>query len=179
MNIQEKLLTENKWSRTGQKNKGITGLVIHWVANPQSTAEANRNFFEERKHGGLGFGAAHYIIGLQGEIIRCIPEDELAYHAGAKEYKPIVEKMLHGQPNNYTLGIECCHTDWSGKMTQETYSSLIGLTLELCRKYKLEPRKQLFLHYEITGKDCHKYFVDNPQEWDNFKLSIDNMMNKN
>lgn len=179
MTINEQLLTINEYSRPAKELHEVKGIVVHWVANPMSTAQANKDFFENRKHGGLGYGSAHYIIGLKGEIIRCIPENELSYNCGAKEYKFDALKLLGNYPNSTTIGIECCHLDWTGKMTQETYSSLIGLTLELCRKYKLNPLKQVLLHYEITGKDCHKWFVDNPAEWQNFKQAVANTMNKN
>ena len=34
-------------------------------------------------------------------------------------------------------------------------------------------------HYDVTGKACPKYFVDNQDEWENFIYAIDQYMDKN
>lgn len=172
MNIEQQFLTINEYSRPGIKLKAMKGIVIHWVANPNSSAIANRNFFESRKNGGKGYGSAHYIIGLEGEVIQCIPISEMSYHVGAKQYKPEVISKLGTYSNSCTLGIECTHIDWNGKMRPSTYNSLLKLCADLCTVYKLDPMNDLYLHYDITGKDCHKWFVENPDEWMNFKETV-------
>lgn len=43
------LLTENPYSRPGIKTGRINGIVIHYTANPGSTAMQNRNYFEGLK----------------------------------------------------------------------------------------------------------------------------------
>ena len=172
MNIIQKLLTINPFSRPNKKLKGVKGIIIHWVANTNSTAEANRNFFESRKNGKLNFGSAHYIVGLKGEIIQCIPDDEIAYHVGSKIYTPLASKKFLGQPNSWTLGVECCHIKNNGEMSKETYNSTTKLIVELCKKHNLT-HNDIYLHYDITGKICHKWFVDNKSEWLVFKNVIE------
>ncbi len=93
--IIKKFLTPNKYSRPQKKLGEIKAIVIHWVANPNSKAISNRNFFESRKNGKKGYGSAHFIIGLQGEIIQCLPEGEQAYHVGAKHYTQNTIHLLH------------------------------------------------------------------------------------
>jgi N-acetylmuramoyl-L-alanine amidase len=172
MKIIEDFLTPNKYSRPQHELKNVYGLVIHYVANPMSSAKANRDFFESRKDGSKNFGSTHYIIGLDGEVIRCVPETEVCYHVGAKKYIPGIKYMLGKNPNFTTIGIECCHIDWTGKMTDETYQSLVELTGYLTQKYNLM-EIDLYLHYNITGKDCHRWFVKNKDEWNKFKhLSV-------
>jgi len=85
LNIISDYLTVNEFSRPGKRLREVRGLVLHWVANPGSTAKANRDFFEGRKHGKNGYGSAHYIVDMDGSIIQCIPENEMAYHCGSKE----------------------------------------------------------------------------------------------
>lgn len=172
MNLIQDLLTINEYSRPGTKLKGIKGIVVHWVANPNTSAKANRNFFENRKNGKSGYGSAHYIIDLNGSVLQCIPNSEVAYHVGAKSYKKTAITALGTYPNSTTLGIECTHTDWNGKMTNETYDSLVELCKDLCMVYKLDPMSDLYRHYDITGKDCHKWFVNNPAEWKKFKKKV-------
>lgn len=168
MNIIEKLLPINKYSRPGKERKGILGIEVHWVANPKTTAAFNRRWFEISER----YGSTQYIIDLDGKIFQIIPDSEIAYSSGAKKYNSWVEEKLGTPPYMNTLSIECTHIDKAGKMTDETYNSLLDLCIYLCDKYKLDSRN-LYLHYDITGKKCHKYFVDNPGEWEYFKESVE------
>lgn len=178
MNIVQNLLTPNKWSRPQTKIGKVKGIVIHWVANPGSSAVANRNFFENRKLGKTNFGSAHFIVGLKGEIIQCLPYDEMAYHVGSTEpYTKDALSRLSTYPNNCTIGIEMCHPDASGKPTLETLHATIELAAFLLKKYGLT-YKDLWTHKEVVGwKICHKYYVDNPAEWANFKKYVNDEMN--
>ena len=99
----EKLLTINDYSRPGRKLKSVLGVVLHWTANPGVSAESNRDFFESRKEGNLGAGSAHYVIGLFGEVIRCIPEDEMAYHCGSSQPDP-VSRLIYTDRARYLFG---------------------------------------------------------------------------
>ena len=107
MEIKKDYLTANKYSRPGIKLNTVKGIVIHWVANPASTALANRNYFEGLKVGKKNskgdyiYASSHYIVGLDGEVFSCIPETEVAYHAS--------------NANKEHIGIEVCHPDWQGK----------------------------------------------------------------
>ena len=77
MKIQEKLLTINPYSRSGEKQNKIEKIVVHWVGNAGSSALGNRNYFESLAKTHKTYASSHYIIGLDGEIIRCIPENEV------------------------------------------------------------------------------------------------------
>jgi len=175
--IIDKLLTPNPYSRPQKKLIGVRGVVIHWVANPNSSALANRNYFENRKSGKTGYGSAHYIIDLNGDVIRCIPDNEMAYHVGSETYTKEALAKLSAYPNNCTIGIECTHIDWNGKMTDATYNTLVELAADLLKKYKLTA-DNLWLHKEVVGwKDCHKWFVNHPAEWKKFKELVENKLN--
>lgn len=43
--IDVQLLDVNPYSRPGIESNGITGIVIHYTANPGSTAQENRDYF--------------------------------------------------------------------------------------------------------------------------------------
>lgn len=163
MDIQEKLLTPNTYSRPQIALKTVTHIVIHWVGNAATTAIANRNYFESLRTK-KRYASSHYIIGLQGEIIRCIPETEIAYHASSA--------------NNYSIGIENCHPDWEGKLNSKTYGSLILLCAQLCIKYNLDPEKALLRHYDVTKKMCPRYYVKNEEAWRQLKLDVREALNK-
>ncbi|XOB63266.1 N-acetylmuramoyl-L-alanine amidase [Campylobacterota bacterium DY0563] len=168
--IEQHLLTPNQYSRPQTKVNIIKAIVIHWVANPMSKAINNRNFFENRKNGQDGYGSAHYIIGLEGEIIQCLPEDEVAYHVGGT-YTDYAINNLSSYPNNCTIGIELTHIDWEGKFKESTLASARCLCQGLLSKYNLT-KENIVRHYDVTGKDCPKYFVDNEDEFTKFKNSI-------
>jgi N-acetylmuramoyl-L-alanine amidase len=173
--ITENLLTKNDYSRPGTKFKKIKGIVIHWVANPNTSALANRNFFENRKNGSSGYGSAHEIIDLDGSVLVDIPPSEMAYHVGSTQpYTTDALKYLGTYPNNCTYGIECTHLDWNGKMADATYETLVNRVVDLMKQFNLVgTEKPLWLHQEVVGwKDCHRWFVNNPTEWTKFKNKI-------
>lgn len=169
-------LTPNKYSRSRKQIKEMRKLIIHWVANPMTTSLANRNFFENRKHGNTGYGSAHEIIDLDGKsTLICIPSDEVSYNCGGNKYTPIKESFCGSDnPNYYTYGIECTHPDWSGKFSQEVIDVLIDRCVSLCIKFKLNPRTDIIRHYDVTYKDCPKFYVNNPNEWDKLIERIGN-----
>ena len=75
-------LTVNPYSRPGTKREHVRDIVIHYVANPGTSAKQNRNYFEGLKDqsGSKTVSASsHYIIGSDGTILQCIPLDEVAY----------------------------------------------------------------------------------------------------
>jgi N-acetylmuramoyl-L-alanine amidase len=180
MKIEEKFLTKNQFSRPGMLLKGVHGIVVHWVGNPKSTAVNNRNYFEclksqayetEKEQKKARFASAHFVVGMEGEAIQCIPENEMAYHVGAKEYKPSAIQNLGTYPNNSTLGIELCHPDWSGRFNTETLDATCRLITDLLERHKLS-KKDVYRHFDITGKDCPLYFVEHGDAWHEFVKSI-------
>lgn len=158
MNIQEMFLTPNPYSRTGEEQGNIENIIVHWVGNANTSAVANRNYFENLKDTHERQASAHYIVGLEGEIIYCVPEDEVAFHT---------DRYV----NRHSIGIENCHPDWNGKFNDLTYESLLELVVSLCKKYKLNENNVL-RHFDCTGKDCPHYYVQNPSEWIKFKNDI-------
>jgi N-acetylmuramoyl-L-alanine amidase len=183
MNIEKKLLTVNPFSRPGKKLFPVKGVVIHWVENPGTSALQNRNYFEGLRTQNLKdpkvvFASAHFVVGLQGEIIQCLPLNEMAYHVGAKVYTPKAISRLGHYPNNCTIGIELCHPGWNGKFTSETWMSAVKLTACLLKQFELESVTGIWTHNEITLKDCPKYFVEYPEAFERFKLDVDIEMGK-
>ena len=163
MEIQDKLLSINPFSRSGEKQNKIDYLVIHWVGNAGSSANANRNYFESLKNSHKTYASSHYIIGLEGEIIRCIPDDEVAFHSGSYSM------------TRKSIGIEDCHPDWEGKFNENTYNSLVELCADICRRYNLSINA-IIRHYDVTGKDCPRYYVRNEEAWIQFKNDVANKL---
>ncbi len=159
--IDVKLLTMNDYSRPGTKTGRINGIVIHYTANPGSTAMQNRDYFEGLKDNHLTKASSHFVIGIDGEIVQCVPTWEVAYASNNR--------------NNDTVSIETCHLKEDGKYTKETYRSLVELTAWLCKKFGLD-EKDVIRHYDVTGKICPKYFVENEDAWKDFKKDVKKAM---
>jgi N-acetylmuramoyl-L-alanine amidase len=177
MNIQREPLTVNAFSRPGKKLTGVKALVVHWVANAGSTARQNRNYFEGLKgqslnDAGARYASAHLIVGIGGDVVQCIPCGEMAYHVGATSYTPEALGRLGHYPNNCTIGIELCHPAADGRFTVETLNAATELCGLLCIEAGLNPLTDIWRHYDITGKDCPKWFVGHPEDFDEFKKGV-------
>ncbi|MBO5460286.1 MAG: N-acetylmuramoyl-L-alanine amidase [Ruminococcus sp.] len=155
--ISVQLLDVNEYSRPGIESDPITGIVIHYTANPGSTAQNNRDYFNSLQDGHDTFVSSHFVVGLEGEIVQCVPTWEIAYASNER--------------NHDTISIECCHWDETGEFTEETYASMVQLTAFLCDKYGLN-EEAVIRHYDVTGKNCPKYFVENEEAWEQFKTDV-------
>ncbi len=150
------LLTPNPFSRPQYALEEVNDIVIHYVGNPGSTAQQNRDYFESLKDGSRS-ASSHFVIGLEGEIIQCVSCSEWAYASNNR--------------NSDTISIECCHPDESGQFTDATYRSLVELTAWLCRAFETGPG-HVIRHYDVTGKNCPKYYVEHEDAWEQFLSDV-------
>lgn len=152
------LLTPNEYSRSQIATEKITGIVIHYTANPGTTAQNNRDYFEGLKDSHLAKASSHFIVGLEGEIIQCIPTIERAYASNER--------------NIDTVSIETCYINEDGSYEKSTYDTLVHLTAWLMGKFDLKI-DDVIRHYDVTGKNCPKYFVENEEAWEQFKKDVE------
>lgn len=158
------LLTPNPYSRPQMALEEIKGIVVHYTANPGTTAAQNRSYFEGLKDMQKTKASSHFVVGIEGEIVQCIPSSEISYASNDR--------------NADTLSIECCHKDETGQFTQETYDSLVELTAWLCGKFNL-PVENVIRHYDVTGKECPVYYVKNEDAWERFKEDVQKYLDNN
>ena len=137
------LLDINEYSRPGIALNQVNGIVIHYTANPGTTAMQNRNYFNGLKDSHETKASSHFVIGLEGEIVQCIPTSEISYASNDR--------------NADTVSIECCIEDDTGKFNDDTYESLLELTTFLMGKFDLDT-EDVIRHYDVTGKNCPKPF---------------------
>ena len=155
--ITEDFLTVNPYSRPAEPLDGVKNIFVHYTANKNTSARQNRSYFENLGITGETSASAHFIIGYDGEIIQCLPLDEIGYAVKTRNYD--------------SISIECCYRDDSGKFTDATYQSLLQLTAWLLKEYKLAPNDVL-RHYDVGGKKCPLYFVEHEDSWEQFRQDL-------
>ncbi len=155
--ISEMLLTPNDYSRPQTPLTAVNSIVIHYTANPGTGAESNRNYFENLRLNQTTSASSHFVIGLEGEIIQCVPLDEISYASNDR--------------NNDTISIECCHPDETGKFNEKTYQALVALIAWLCSVYNLD-RDDIIRHYDVSGKLCPLYYVEHEDAWETLKDDV-------
>ena len=155
--IDVELLTPNEYSRPQIPIESVQYIAIHYTANPGATAIANRNYFENLATTHDTKVSSHFVVGLDGEVVQCIPTSEMSYATNSR--------------NVDTLSIECCHPDETGKFNEATYDSAVKLSAWLCVRFGLTS-ENVIRHYDVTGKNCPKYYVENPDAWIQMKSDI-------
>lgn len=155
--VTENLLPLNEYSRPGDALPQVNGVVVHYVGNPNTTAEQNRSYFAGLAQSGATWASSHFVIGMDGTVIQCVPLDEIAYCSTVR--------------NADTISIECCHPDEEGEFTQETMDALIKLLDWLIDTYDLE-REDVIRHYDVAGKECPIYYVRHPDAWEELLDSL-------
>lgn len=156
----EDFLTVNEYSRPGDPLEQVKNIFVHYTANPGTSAAQNRSYFEQQKDTHERSVSAHFIIGYNGEIIQCVPLNEIAYAVQTR--------------NEDSLSIECCFLAADGSFTKETYDSLIELLAWLTDSYGLNT-DDILRHYDCGGKKCPLYYTENPDKWKQLKDDVDNM----
>ena len=151
--IDQQIIKVDGDSRRGVYLEGVRDIVIHYVGNPGSTAQQNRDYYANSS----SEVSSHFVIGLNGEIIQCIPLHE--------------KSSASNHRNKDTISIEFCHPDESGKFTDASYQSLVKLTAWLLDVCDLDSN-DVIRHYDITGKQCPLYFVTHEDAWEQFKQEI-------
>lgn len=153
--VDVQLIDVNGTARRGVKLSAVNDIVIHYVGNPGTTAQQNRDYFNQKDT----TVSAHFLVGLDGEVIQCIPLNEVSSASNDR--------------NGDTISIEVCHPDATGKFNDASYQSLVKLTAWLCDYCKID-RSAVIRHYDITGKLCPLYFVEHEDAWTQFKTDVAN-----
>lgn len=151
------LLTPNEYSRPQLELEEVKGIVIHQSETVGASAVAVRNSYEELRISKSNHESVHLIIGLDGEIVQCIPLNEVAYASKDR--------------NNDTISIEVCCYNESGQFNAKTYETLVAALANLCDEFDLKP-DDVIRHYDVTGVECPGYYVNNEDSWLKLKSDV-------
>lgn len=151
--VDQQFIKKDGQSRTGNKIRRVNDIVIHYVGNEGSTAQANRDYFDSDK----STVSSHFVVGLQGEVIQCVPLDEWSSASNNR--------------NKDTISIEVCHPTENGKFNDVTYARVVELTAWLCDEFRLD-EKDVIRHHDVTGKLCPLYYVEHEDAWEQMRDDI-------
>lgn len=149
MTITEKIIPENKYNRPGKTSKPVR-ICVHYTGQAGTGADRTALFYANVAAGMFpdkpqNWTSTQYIVGLNGEVVRIIPDNEIAYAAANKNYG--------------TIHIEVCYKQSSGEFEQASKTALRELVQYLMKKYGI-PADKVLRHYDLTGKYCPYYYVD-------------------
>lgn len=149
------MLIETGRGRPGRKLSDPRGLVIHWSADIRRGADALascRHFQTFRRYS----VAMHYAVDSR-QIIRCVPEDEVAVHVNSGNCRRGALRLFGTDPNLHALGIEwCVNADGDGA---ETYRNVVALAGDILARYDWD-LGHVYRHYDVTGRICPPFLVD-------------------
>ena len=140
-----------QWQKEGAPYIDVELLTPNEYSRPQIPIESVQYIAIHTKV------SSHFVVGLDGEVVQCIPTSEMSYATNSR--------------NVDTLSIECCHPDETGKFNEATYDSAVKLSAWLCVRFGLTS-ENVIRHYDVTGKNCPKYYVENPDAWIQMKSDI-------
>lgn len=142
MTIIDKIIPEGKYNRPG-KVSTPKKICVHYTGDAGAGAERLALFFTANPNAET---SSQYVVGMEGELIRCLPDNEQAYAATGN--------------NKNVIHIEVCHPDKSGKFTENSIAALSELVPYLMKNYGIDSNN-VVRHYDLTGKHCPMYYVDN------------------
>ena len=146
--------------RTG-RSAPVRYIAVHYTANKGDTAKNNADYFARA----TTKTSAHYFVD-EKEVWQSVREKDTAYHCGAKSYKhPFCR-------NENSIGVEMCLLDKSGNIRTRTIDTALSVVRQLMAAYDI-PIDRVLRHYDVTGKNCPRPMVENPQLWEDFKKELE------
>lgn len=139
------------------------GFVLHSTDTPGATAQNEFNYFNSAYRG----ASAHYFVDWT-QIIRTIPENEVAWHAGSTA-------------NHKFLAVEICEPSVKNpSLFEEVWRRTIWLVAEGCVRYGWAADTQVFPHQEISKMyqetnhtDPIDYLARYGRPWDELLVAIE------
>ena len=138
-------------------------LVIHFTANDGDNATNNGKYFKNN----VVKASAHYFVD-DDTIVQSVEEECVAYAVGGKKLNN--GAIYHGVVTNYnSISIEMCDTVKDGKynVSAKTRANAIELAKDIVKRHNID-KSHVVRHYDVTGKMCPKYYVDDVNEWKAF-----------
>lgn len=158
--IVEKLLPRGRMTNRPGTRLSPVGVIVHETATPGATAEAEYRYFASGYRG----ASAHYFVDDK-TILRVIPENEVAWHAG-----PTANRLY--------LSVELCHFRDRARF-EEVWKRGVWLVADICRRYGWDPKEAVRSHAwvshtykETDHTDPIGYFALHGKSWNQFVVEV-------
>src|SRR5574344_1117772 len=149
INFKNRFINVSENTRPNENIIKVHKIILHQCPLKEKSAIFNRNYINNLQYQDNIFCSYHYIVGLDGEIINIIPEEEIALHTNILEI------------DNYSIGIGICNSDrYENKVSKKEINSLRLLCNYLATKYNLDKKFDIIHYYDIINKRSPYFFVD-------------------
>ena len=146
-------------------NRKILYLVMHYTGNDGDTALGNCNYFARPKL----LTSAHYFVD-ETSVWQSVKDKDIAYHCGRTD-----GKYVHPECRNAnSIGIEMCsrkNPDGSYYIKPEVVARAADLVKLLMAQYGIDTA-HIVRHYDVTGKECPRPWVQDKSLWETFKEGL-------
>ena len=141
-------------------------ITIHNTANTGKGAGARSHASYMAVNGGQNKSVSYHYVVDDSEIIRLIPDTEIAWHAG---------DGARGVGNLQSLAIEICENPESD--LRKATDNAAELTARLMSDWKI-PIANVVQHNHWSGKDCPRRIRrGEPYSWEQFKKTVQSFYN--
>jgi N-acetylmuramoyl-L-alanine amidase len=113
-----------------ERNQPITMLVLHYTGMQDAAAAIAQLTSAEAKV------SCHYVVAEDGQVLRLVPEEKRAWHAGRSHWRGITDV------NSASIGIEIVNPghEWGYRPFPEAQmEALIPLVAEIVERHGIEP----------------------------------------
>lgn len=139
----------------------IKYIVIHYTANDGDTDENNGKYFANN----VVKSSAHYFVD-DDSITQSVPDNYVGYSVGGNRYANYKQtggaKFYKTCTNSNSISIELCDDVKNGVIypSAKTIENALDLARLLMSKYNVTVDR-VIRHFDVNGKPCPAYWVDN------------------
>ncbi len=155
----------------------IIYLILHFTANDGDTDEANGRYFKNK----VVKASANYIVD-DDSVTQSVPDNYIAYAVGGSKWNDCAKTgggtMYKKITNANSISIEMCDTLKDGKnnVSEKTLENTLALCKVIMKKYNISINN-VYRHFDVTGKHCPVYFMDN-KAWADFKIKLQKVLSE-
>lgn len=145
MKIEEKLLSINDMTRSGEKQNNIKKILICKIEKDVNTVNQCYKYLENLKYQDNIFSSYHYIVDEFGKILRITPEEEVTFAIGHHKF----------DNENISIGLSFI------RYTKEIEKSLTDLINNICKKYNLVSKTSVVIENDLINTRNLSIYIDN------------------
>lgn len=168
-NVEVILAHPANYNRNPRPYKAIKYLVVHYTGNIGDTAKNNCVYYASN----MLNASAHFYVD-DNSVYQSVYTNYAAYAVGlGKMKKPYIpHPPMYLKITNYnSISVEICGSSKSREGSDRCKTLAAKLCAELLREYSIPPAN-VYRHYDVTGKSCPAWAVEDPLKWLDFKKTV-------